>query len=333
MSRSAPQKLLWLSFSTPPFMNVPEWVEESVRADFPQLTVVVGRDDETVARELETCEILVCAKLQGEQFALCRKLKWIHSPAAGVNAVLTPRLVESDVVMTNGRTVHAVPVAEHAIALVMALARNLWECFHYQAERTWGLTEIWQGGHLPTEVNGKTLGMVGLGAIGREIAARGKALGMRVVAAKRDPSQGGDLADRLYFPQQLPAMLEEADYVVLAAPDTPETRRLIGEEELRHMKPTASLINISRGSLVDTEALRLAVLSGTIAGAALDVTDPEPLPHEHPLWGTPHVLITHHVGSATERFWPRQTDLLKENLHRYLAGEPLLNLVDKRRGY
>ena len=333
MSPSSTPKLLWRSFSSPPFLDVPQWVGESVRAGFPQLQVVIGRDKETIARELEDCDILVSWTLQEEEFVRCRKLKWIHSPAAGVNAVLTPRLVESGVVVTNGRTVHAVPVAEHAIALVMALARNLWECFHYQTERTWGLKQIWQGGHLPTEVSGKTLGLVGLGAIGREIAARGKALGMRVVAAKRDPLQGCDLADRLYSPQQLPAMLEEVDYLVLAAPDTPETRRLIGEEELRRMKPTASLINISRGSLVDTEALIRAVESGTIAGAALDVTDPEPLPPEHPLWATPHVLITHHIGSATDRFWPRQTDLLKENLRRYLAGEPLLNLVDKSRGY
>jgi phosphoglycerate dehydrogenase-like enzyme len=332
MSASATPKLLWFSTVSIPYSDVPPWAEESVRAGFPQLKVIMG-DEETISREIGDCEILVTWTLPAEQFARARSLRWIHSPSAGLDKLLTPRLVESDVAVTNARTVHAVPVAEHAIALVLALARNLWECFRHQAERAWGRRQLWQKEHLPQEVNGRTLGLVGFGAIGQEIAARAKGLEMRVVAVKRDPSRGADLADRVYSLQQLPAMLAEADYLVLAAPDTPQTRQLISQEELRRMKPTAYLINVSRGSLVDTEALRKALESGTIAGAGLDVTDPEPLPPEHPLWTTPHVLITHHMGGATDRLWQRQTELLKENLRRYLAGEPLLNLVDKRRGY
>lgn len=327
------RKLLWLSLSRLAYADVPERVEESLRAKFPQVQMVVAREETAASRELERSEILVSWTLTEEQFARCRNLRWVHSPAAGVTQLLRPALVASDVIVTNATTVHAVPVAEQAVALMLALTRRLRDCFLYQAERRWGQKDSWQPGRVPTEINGKTLGLVGLGAIGREVAARARALGMKVAAVKRDPSRGASAADRVYPPPQLPALLEEADYVVLAAPDIPETLRLIGERELRRMKPEAFLINVSRGTLVDTEALVRALEAGTIAGAGLDVTDPEPLPPAHPLWTMPNVMITPHLGGATNRYWPRQTELLEENLRRYLAGEPLLNLVDKKRGY
>lgn len=327
------RKLLWRSVGRLAYLDVPPWVEDSLASDFPQLKVVIGRDEGTIYREIADCEIFVSWTLEAEQFVRCSKLKWIHSPAAGVTQLLLPGVVKSEIIVTNGRTVHAVPVAEHTIALIFALARRLIDCFRAQSEGIWSQKEIWGGRVLPTEVNGKTLGLVGLGSIGREIAVRAKALGMRVVAAKRDTSRGVDNVDKLYPQPQLLEMLEEVDYLVLAAPDTPENRHMIGAAELRKLKPNACLINIARGTLVDTDALMWALDSGALAGAALDVTDPEPLPEGHPLWTTRNVLITHHVASATERFWPRQIDLLKENLRRYLAGEPMLNLVDKRRGY
>ena len=327
------RKLLWPSSDRIQYGSVPSWAEDAIRQSFPQLDVVVARDDETVSQQIEECEILVSWTLKPEQFARCRKLRWIHSPAAGVRQLFVPGLAESDVLVTNASTVHAIPVAEQAVALLFALARKLPDSFRYQAERRWGHAESWQPGRLATELYGKTLGIVGLGAIGREVALRAQALGMRVVAVKRDPNQGADCADRVYRPQQLSALLSEADYVVVAAPDTPETHHLIGETELRCLKPAACLVNVSRGSLVDTEALTRALESGALGGAALDVTDPEPLPPEHRLWQLPNVLITPHLGGATDRYWQRQADLLQENLDRYLAGKPLLNLVDKKRGY
>ena len=334
MTELSSRQLLWFSSRQNPYSGgVPSWVVESLRAAFPQLHIAVGWDDDLASRELEGCEILVSWTLRPEQFARARKLRWIHSPAAGVTQLLFPALVESDVVVTNATTVHAIPVAEQAVALLFALARRFWDCFRYQAERRWGQTESWQPERIPTELNGTTLGLVGFGAIGREVAARAKGLGMTVAAVKRDPSRGAELADRVYSPEQLPALLAEADYLVLAAPGTPETRHLIGEAELRRMKPTASLLNVCRGSLVDTAALVRALESGWIAAAALDVTDPEPLPSDHPLWTLPNVIITPHLAGATDRLWPRQVELLQENLRRYLAGEALLNLVDKKRGY
>ncbi|OFV93448.1 MAG: hypothetical protein A3H28_16575 [Acidobacteria bacterium RIFCSPLOWO2_02_FULL_61_28] len=333
MPELSPRKLLWIPYRQLPYGEVPDWVGESLRAAFPQLLVRMTWDGKTVLDEIADTEIVVSWVLQPEQFARARKLRWIHSPAAGVTHLLFPALVESDVIVTNATTVHAVPVAEQTVALLFALARKLRDCFEYQAERRWGQKESWQPSRIPTELNGKTLGLVGLGAIGREVASRAKALGMCIAAVKQDPSHGAESADRVYSPQQLPALLQEADYLVIAAPDTPETHHLIGEAELRRMKPTASLINVSRGTLVDTEALVRALQGGWIASAALDVTDPEPLPPEHPLWTLPNVIITPHLAGATDRLWPRQVELLQENLRRYLAGEPLLNLVDKKRGY
>ena len=326
-------KLLWLSLSRLAYSDVPEWVEKSLQEKFPQVQFVVAREETTVSRELEDSEILVSWSLTDEQLARAQSLRWVHSPAAGVTQLLRPPLVASDVIVTNATTVHAVPVAEQTIALMMALTRRLRDCFQYQTEHRWGQTPSWQPGCIPGEVNGKTIGLVGLGAIGREVATRARALQMKIVAVKRDPLRGASSADKVYTLSQLSALLSESDYVVLAAPSTPETLRLIGERELRRMKPTAFLINVSRGTLVDTPALVRALEAGTIAGAGLDVTDPEPLPPEHPLWTMPNAIITPHLGGATDRYWSRQAELLQENLRRYLAGEPLLNLVDKKRGY
>ena len=327
------RKLLWPSSPRVEYTNVPRSVEQAFQNDFPQLEIVVARAEEAFVEQLADAEILVTAKIKPEHFALCRRLRWIHSPMAGVTQLLVPALIRSDVIVTNGSTVHSVPVAEQTLAILFALARRLPACFRFQSGCYWGQDDSWQPGKTPFELHGKTLGLVGLGTIGRELAPRARALGMRVVAVKRDPSRGGELVDRVYGPPELPALLAEADFVVLAAPDTPEMLRLIGARELAQMKPTAYLINIARGTLVDTDALVKALESGVIAGAGLDVTDPEPLPPEHPLWRLPNALITPHLGGASDRFWERESALLRENLRRYLAGQPLRNVVDKGRGY
>ena len=325
--------LLWPSSPRVEYTNVPRAVEASLQKEFPQLRIVVARAEEAFTRELPDAEILVVMKIKPEHFALCRKLRWIHSPMAGVTSLLLPELVSSDVIVTNGRSVHSVPVAEQTLAILFALARRLPACFRFQAQQEWGQEEFWLPGKKPFELHGKTLGMVGLGAIGQELVPRAKALGMRVIAVRRDPANKAAMVDRVYSPGQLHDMLAEADFVVLAAPDTPEMIRLIGAAELKQMKPTAYLINVARGTLVDTEALVKGLEAGEIAGAGLDVTDPEPLPPDHPLWKLPNALITPHLGGASDRFWERESALLLENLRRYLSKEPLLNIVEKARGY
>ena len=331
--KPASRKLLWAFTRGVPYGEVPDWLADSLRAAFPQFHSMVTSDGETVLREMGEAEIYISWTLQPELFARAEQLRWIHSPAAGVTQLLFPAVVESDVIVTNSTTVHSVPVAEQTVALLFALARRFRNCFDAQAARRWAQKESWEPSRIPTELNGKTLGLVGFGAIGREVARRARALGMTVVAVKRDPSSGAELADRVHPPRELPAVLEQADYLVLAAPGNPETRHMIGEREFARMKPTAALVNVSRGTLVDTDALVRALEAGTLAGAALDVTDPEPLPPEHPLWRFPNVLITPHLAGATDRYWERQRDMVFENLRRYLAGEPLLNRVDKKRGY
>jgi phosphoglycerate dehydrogenase-like enzyme len=325
--------LLWPSSARVEYTNVPAAVEEAFAHEFPELRIVVARNPEAYIKVLPEVEILVSAKLKPEHFALCRKLRWIHSPMAGVTSLLFPALAASNVVLTNGRTVHSVPVAEQTLALMFALARRIPSCVRWQAQRFWGQDESWHPGAAPFELEGKTLGMVGLGAIGHELVKRVRPLAMRVIAVKRDPSKGGERVDRVFPPRELHSMLAEADFVVLAAPDTPENIRLIGEAELRRMKPMAYLINVARGALIDTDALVNALQAGVIAGAGLDVTDPEPLPPEHPLWTLPNVIITPHLGGASDRFWEREATLLRNNLRRYLAGQPLVNIVDKGRGY
>ncbi len=329
----ATRKLVYPSSAHVEYFDVPEWVESSLRTEFSELEVVVSRSREQYQRHLEDCEILVSWTVKREDFLKCNKLLWIHSPMAGVTQLLYPELVQGPVILTNATTVHAIPVAEQALALMFSLSRRIPACVRWQDQRHWGQDESWKTGHIPSELDGKVLVIVGFGAIGRELASRAKALKMRVVTLKRDPSRGTELADKSYSTDQLDEVLGEADYLVLAAPETPETRGMIGKTELQKMKPTACLINVARGTLVKTDALIHALENGVIAGAGLDVTDPEPLPHEHPLWAAPNVLITLHLAGTSDRFWQRQIDLLAENLRRYLTDKPLLNVIDKSRGY
>jgi phosphoglycerate dehydrogenase-like enzyme len=332
-SSSPTRTVLWAFSRGVPYGEVPDWVGERLSASFPELRVVVTSDGETILREVAAAEIFISWAMKPEQFALAKKLRWIHSPAAGVTQLLFPAVVASNVIVTNSTTVHSIPVAEQTVALLFALARRLRDAADDQARRHWGQIESWNPERIPTELNGKTLGLVGLGAIGREVAARAKALGMTVEAVKRDASRGAEHADRVYAPEQLHTLLERSDYLVLAIPGNPETRHIIGANELARMKPSAVIVNVARGTLLDTDALVRALEAGKLAGAGLDVTDPEPLPAEHPLWRLRNVIITPHLAGATDRYWQRQADMVSANLRRYLDGEPLLNLVDKKRGY
>jgi phosphoglycerate dehydrogenase-like enzyme len=334
-SANAPagRKLLWPSLGRVEFVHVPDDAEAALRREFPELDIVVARDLETYLAHLPDCEILITWTLKAEHHPLCRRLKYIHAPMAGVTQMMFPSLVNSAVIVTNATTVHAVVVAEQTLALMFAIARRIPSSVRYQDQRTWGQMDYWVRPLMPTELSGMTLGLVGFGQIGQELATRCRALGMRIVAMKKDTKRGGEQADQVYGLDQLDALLAESDYLVLAAPDTPENIGMIGAPQLTKMKSSAVLLNVARGALVKTDELIAALRAGVIAGAGLDVTDPEPLPSDHPLWTTPNVLISPHLGGCTDRFWPRQMALLRDNLRRYLSGQPLLNLVDKQRGY
>jgi phosphoglycerate dehydrogenase-like enzyme len=192
---------------------------------------------------------------------------------------------------------------------------------------------MWHEGPRPHEISGATLGIIGFGSIGRDTARLAKGLGMHVVVVREHPERRGGYADRVLGPGSVDDLLAISDYVVLAAPVTPSTQHIIGAERLTRMKPTAYLINVARGSLVDEPALIVALRDERIGGAALDVFDEEPLPADSPLWNLPNVLITPHTAALTEKMWDRHYELVTRNLRRYMRGEPLLNLVDKREGY
>ena len=260
-------------------------------------------------------------------------LRWVHSGTAGIGAMLYPEMLGSDVMLTNSAGVHAPAMAETVIAMILHFARGLDVAVRAQQRGEWG-ADSFESGRWTREVDGATLGLVGLGGIGREVSRRALALGMRVVAVRRARAAGPDGVEIFSGDGALDTLLQRSDYVVLAAPATRETRAMIGARELGLMKTGAVLINVARGDLIaDEDALAAALSEGRLRGAGLDVFRDEPLPSSSPLWGLPNVLITPHVSATSSRFWERETRLILENVRRYLGGEELLNLVDKVRGY
>jgi phosphoglycerate dehydrogenase-like enzyme len=314
--------------------NVPAWFPERLQADFPQIEVAHRTDYEGAEDYLRDSEVIFAFSLSLEQFRLAQKLRWIHAPTAAVHQLLFPELVKSDVVLTNAHEVHGPVVAEHVMALVFALAKKIPQATRLQQKHVWGQDEIWNDGPRPREVAGATLGLIGLGSIGRTVARMASALGMRVLAVREHPEkEKPEGVAEVYSPAQINDLLSQSDYVVVAAPLTEETRGVINAERLNAMRRDAYLINVGRGPQVDETALAEALRNHGIAGAALDVFEQEPLPAESPLWEIETLLITPHTAGLTEKLWQRHYALFSENLRRYLAREPLPFVVDKQKGY
>jgi phosphoglycerate dehydrogenase-like enzyme len=255
-----------------------------------------------------------------------KQLRWVHWSGAGVDAVLFPALVESEVVLTNSRGVFDRAMAEYVLGLVIGFAKRFPESFALQSQRTWQhrLTEM---------VEGRDALVVGVGGIGRAIAQLLRGVGMRVTGVGRSARAGDRDFGTVFDPSDLNRLLPRADYVVIAAPLTDETRRMFGTAQLRAMKPTAYLINIARGAIVDEAALVAALEAGEIAGAALDCFETEPLPPESPLWSLPGVVVSPHLSGDFTGHADALVDLFCENFRRFRSGTPLLNIVDKMRGY
>jgi phosphoglycerate dehydrogenase-like enzyme len=312
----------------------PEWFAERLRKEFPQLEVVRMTTYDGIEKELADSDIAFTFSVRPEQFAHVKRLKWIHSPAAAVHQFLFPELVKSDVILTNAREVHGPVVAEHVMALVFALAKRIPQSVLFQQKHIWGQEILWEEHVAPAEVAGATLGLVGLGSIGRNVARRASALGMEVICVREHAdSEKPESVHEVLPSSKLDQMLGRADYVVLAAPVTAATRGMIGREQLSQMKSESYLINVGRGPLVDEPALIEALRERKIAGAALDVFDREPLPSDSPFWDLDNLLITPHTAGMTTKLWERHYTLFSENLHRFLKDETLLAIVDKKRGY
>jgi phosphoglycerate dehydrogenase-like enzyme len=319
--------------------RAPRRMSARMRARWPRLRVVQLADEKRLAREIADADIYVGFRLSPEAFRGARKLKWIQVTAASVSQILFPELRRSRVVVTNASGVHSSTMAEHVIGMLVALARRFPSAFRYQKKRRWAQQEIWDEPPHLRELAGQTLVLVGFGRIGRAVARRARAFGMRIVAVTRSGrgdrrlARRGGQAERILPVRQLDRILPEADFVVLAAPATPETHHLIGAGQLRRMKRTAYLVNVARGSLVDEAALGRALKRRRIAGAALDVTEHEPLAPTSPLWKLENVFLTPHLSAASEALWERMADLVLENLERWFRGRALVNRVDLRRGY
>lgn len=303
---------------------------EAIRAAAPGAEVVKinGRDEWRVRRaELEST-VEVIAGVQGSDnldLASMPRLRWIQTGGAGNDWLIrSPEIANSDVMVTNGSGVAAVPIAEHVLAMMFALSRQIPRFTKSQLDHEW-----YRGERL-AEVDGSTMGVVGLGAIGEKTAEKARGLNMRVLGLRRDPTRSSPHVDRMLGPDGLMELLEVSDWVVLASALTSRTRGLIGEPELRTMKDTACLINIARGALVQEEVLVRALREGWIGGAGLDVFEREPLPSDSPLWDMDNVLISSHYSHSTPHYNDRLAGVFIENLRRYRAGEPMINVVDKQ---
>lgn len=258
------------------------------------------------------------------------RLRWYQQWGAGADWLLRhPEMRQREVIVTNASGVHAVPISEHILALLLALARQIPDAVRAQDQRQWRRQEMGE----VLELAGKTMVLVGVGAIGGRLARLAAALEMRVIGVRRDPSRPAEGVARMVGPEALDEVLPQADFVVLTAPLTHETQHLIHEARLRRMKPSSILINIGRGRTIDQKALIRALQEGWIGGAGLDVTDPEPLPADSPLWGLPNVLITAHYAGRTPAYDARALAIFMDNLARYVTGQPLRNVVDPERGY
>jgi phosphoglycerate dehydrogenase-like enzyme len=343
-----------------------DWVA-ALQAVAPGVEIIEAADGE-VSEALRSAEAFY-GTIRPEWLAAALRLRWIQSPVAGLEHSMFPELVSSPVLLTNMRGIYSDHIADHAYALLLALARGLPQFMRRQARHEWNARDV-RAVHLPDA----TLGILGLGGIGRELARRAKTSGMTVLAVDARPGDrstgagegpqgrgpgpgrlgrvadsggghselasaggpgtpGAEVVDALWPVERLRELLERSDFVAVCAPHTPETERLLDREKLGWMRPTAYLINISRGIIVELAALTDALRQGRLAGAALDVFETEPLPADHPLWDMENVLITPHAAWMGPDSEARRLEVLRENLRRFVAGQPLLNVVDKARWF
>lgn len=311
--------------------NIPAEQVLRLRREFPQHTFVQAFDAEQCVERIADVDAAFMGQITRAQLAAAARLEWIHSPAAGVGGMLFPEMVDSPVVLTNSRGMSADTIAEHAIAVTLAMFRRLPDACRYQAQKVWAQDVISAAGN--RSLAGSHIVIVGLGAIGRAVAVRMTALGARVTGVRRNPGQRAHGVERMVGPDALRSVLPGADVVLVSAPHTRETRRIIGGLELAAMSPHTLLVNVSRGALIDEPALIEALRGQTIGGAALDVFNDEPLPADSPFWTLPNVLITPHTSGLRPDHWDAAIALFSENLRRFAEGKPLINVVDKNAGY
>jgi phosphoglycerate dehydrogenase-like enzyme len=258
-------------------------------------------------------------------FPQAKKLRWIHALSAGVENLLFPAIQDSPVLLTNSKGIHGIPVAEHVLAMILAFSRGLNVFIRQQNAKVWKRSYV-------DEIHDKTLGIIGFGSIGREIAKKAKGLGMQVVATKRTAT-AELFVNKLYPPENVEEMLGTCDFIVAALPLVDETKEYFSLRLFQAMKPSAYFINISRGAVVRQHDLVTALQQGLIQGAGLDVFEEEPLPETSPLWELPNVIITPHLAALSPYYLDRAIKLFADNLERFLENKEMHNIIDKAKGY
>jgi phosphoglycerate dehydrogenase-like enzyme len=305
-----------------------ERLDGAIQRALPDAQVVVSSKD-SLNEDLRGAQLTVGAPLTAEQLAIATDLVWHHVPWAGVESAISPELVERGIVLTNNSGMSAPNMAEHLVAMMLAFARAIPTFVRFQQQKTWAR---WDEDMHRFELTGQTVLLLGTGAIGRETARRLRGFGCTIIGARR--RQGDvDGFDRVIGFDQVMEVLPEVDHVVSSLPMTPHTDRIVSQEMIAGMKPGTYFFNVGRGGTVDQDALIEALRNGHLAGAGLDVTTPEPLPQESPLWDMDNVLITCHTSGGSPKTRERVATVLVENLRRYESGEPLLNEVDLAYGY
>lgn len=300
-----------------------------IRAAAPEMKIVQTQDQQEIESLLDEIEIVV-GDLPRDLLPRAKALRWMQQWGAGADWLMRyPEAQELDFVLTNASGVHAIPITEHIFAFLFSLGRGFHKAMRGQIERQWRKLSSDDLYELPD----KTMVLIGVGAIGEQTARIADALNMRVIGVRRDPSVGAPGVERMVGNDQLLEVLPEADFVVVTVPLTQETEKMIGERELRAMKSSAYIVNIGRGKVIDQDALIRALREGWIAGAGLDVTDPEPLPEDSPLWEMENVIITAHYSGLTPYYNERALEIFLDNLERYRSGEEMRNVVDKGLGY
>lgn len=311
---------------------------DQLRHDFPQHTFLDAWDHDTLRRLLPEADVAFTPSVDRALFGSLSRLRWVQNPAVGVGSLLYPEFVASPIVLTSARGVRARAIAEHVLGVTIALARQLHVAIRHQAAHEWALDQLESGRSIFT-LQGRRMGIVGLGSIGLEVARVAAAFGVRVSAIRKRAGQTrregreGVTIDEVLEPERLHDLLAKSDVVVLAAPLTPETHHLIGPAALARIKRGALLVNVGRGKLLDDDAVVEALEDGRLGGAALDVFTHEPLDPASPYWDLPNVIVTPHISGAMEDYWTPLVALFSENLRRFEAGQPLLNVVDKQAGY
>lgn len=294
--------------------------------------MIVSANEAELLKHAPEADAILYAHHQGSllrsMLPRARRLCWVHSLWTGVEGIIGPELLEHPAILTNGRGVFSGPLADWTMAAILHFAFDLRRVISQQEQGIWRLVH-------GVSLNGRSLGIVGFGAIGAAAALRAKAFGMRIAGLRRRPEfpTPGDLVDAVYGPDRLLDLMAASDYVLASAPLTPATRGLIGENAIAAMKPTAVIVNVGRGGVIVEQALVRALQSGRIRGAALDVFEIEPLPVRHPFWSMSNVLLSPHTADRVEGFLDPAFDCFFENLERFRKGETLVNMVDKHAGY